>query len=209
MKDIPLHAQVICTDGEAGKTSAIILNPTTSTISHLVVEVRKYADYLVPLEKVAATTPDKVQLDCTLEELHAMQPFTRTHYVQEDVYDDPDYEGTQYLAPYVTAVRAAGGPVEDESTPPGELAVHRGTDVYATDGHVGVLEEFVIEPESGRVTHLVLRKGHLWGRRDMVIPVSAIDRSAYDSLYLKLAKDEIAELPGVTVQRNYRGQGQD
>ena len=206
MKDIPLKAKVLCTDGHAGTTTAIIINPVKQEVTHVVVESIRYVDFMVPLEHVAETTPDEVHLDCTIEELHNMQSFTETHYVQADLYEDEMYQGSQWLAPYATPIRTSGGPLEEEQVPMGELAVHRGTDVYATDGHIGVLEEFVVEPETGHVTHLVLRKGHLLSKRDVVIPVSAIDHGEYDALHLNVAKKDIEDLPGVSIQRHYKGQ---
>jgi hypothetical protein len=35
---------------------------------------------------------------------------------------------------------------------------------------------FVVDPKTGHITHLVLREGHLWGQRDVAIPVNAIER---------------------------------
>ena len=35
---------------------------------------------------------------------------------------------------------------------------------------------FVADPQTGHITHLILREGHLWGQRDVVIPVNAIER---------------------------------
>jgi site-specific recombinase XerD len=90
--------------------------------------------------------------------------------------------------------------------PLGKLAVHRGAKVYATDGHIGVLEEFVVEPESSHITHIVLSKGHLWGKRDVVIPVSVVDHGEYDNLYLNIEKKTVKDLPGVSIQRHYGGQ---
>ena len=206
MKDIPLEAKVLCTDGHAGTTSAVIVNPVKQEVTHVVVESIKYLDFLVPLEMVADTTPGEVHLNCTIEELHGMRSFTETHYVHDDLYDGAMYQGSQYLAPYATQGPDYGGLMEEEKVPFGELAVHRGTIVHATDGRIGVMEEFVIESDTGHVSHIVLRKGHLWGKRDVVIPVSAIDHGNYESLFLNVTKKAIQDLPGVSIQRHYTGQ---
>jgi sporulation protein YlmC with PRC-barrel domain len=206
MKDMPLKARVICTDGHAGTTTAIIINPVKREVTHVVVESIKYLDFLVPLAKVTDTTPAEVHLDCTIAELHQMRSFTRTHYVHDDLFDGEMYQGSQYLAPYATQIPEYGRLFEEEKVPIGELAVHPGTTVFAKDGRIGELEEFVVEPDTGHVTHIVLRKGHLWGKRDVVIPVSAIDHGDYESLYLNIMKKAIPDLPGVSIQRHYSGQ---
>ena len=92
-------------------------------------------------------------------------------------------------------------PVEYERIPPGELAVHRGAHVEATDGHVGKVDEFLVDPTSGHITHLILRKGHLWGQTDVAIPISEIERTMEDIVYLKLDKHDIAALPAISVRR--------
>jgi hypothetical protein len=45
------------------------------------------------------------------------------------------------------------------------LALSQHDSVEATDGHVGNIAEFLIDPRTDAITHLVLREGHLWGRK--------------------------------------------
>jgi len=62
------------------------------------------------------------------------------------------------------------------------------------------VDKFLIEPASEHITHLVLREGHLWGRRDVTIPVSQIDLIEDSTVYLKLDKEGVGRLPGVPVR---------
>jgi sporulation protein YlmC with PRC-barrel domain len=87
--------------------------------------------------------------------------------------------------------------IEHELTPAGDVAVARGTAVEATGGEVGRVDDFVIDPVTERVTHLVLRTGHLWGTRDVTIPVEAIERIDELTVRLKLNKHAIGALPAV------------
>jgi sporulation protein YlmC with PRC-barrel domain len=75
--------------------------------------------------------------------------------------------------------------------------VRQGARVEATDGRVGRLDEFLVDPANEHVTHLVMREGHLWGRRDVTIPVSEIDLIEEDTIYLKLDKEQVGALPTV------------
>jgi hypothetical protein len=52
------------------------------------------------------------------------------------------------------------------------LAVRHGIPVEATDITVGEASGFAIESETGRITHLVLREGHLFSKKDAEIPIS-------------------------------------
>jgi len=47
--------------------------------------------------------------------------------------------------------------------------------------------------------YLVLREGHLWGQKDVSIPVAQIDHMKEDSVYLKLDKQSIGALPTTPV----------
>jgi sporulation protein YlmC with PRC-barrel domain len=91
-----------------------------------------------------------------------------------------------------------------EHIPPSELAVRRGARVEATDGHVGEVDEFIVDKANGHITHLVLREGHMWGEKDITIPVSEIDRIEENAVHLKLDKSKIGSLPEIPVDRRRR-----
>ena len=40
----------------------------------------------------------------------------------------------------------------------------------------------------------MLERGHLWGRREVVIPAAAVERVQNDSITLKLTKQQVGEL---------------
>lgn len=73
--------------------------------------------------------------------------------------------------------------------------------VEATDGHVGNVGELVTDPDSGQVTHLVLQEGHGLGKREVTLPLSAVERVKGDTVYLKLDKEAVKQLPSLPVQR--------
>ena len=88
-----------------------------------------------------------------------------------------------------------------EHIPAGELAVKKGASVEAKDGSIGFVDEFLVNPENHCVTHMILREGHLWGQKDVTIPVDQIDHFDHDTVYLKTSKREIESLPSIPVQR--------
>jgi uncharacterized protein YifN (PemK superfamily) len=75
--------------------------------------------------------------------------------------------------------------------------------VEATDGYVGHVDEFVVNPENGHITHLVMREGHLWGKKDVILPLSAMGDTHDDTVFLKLDKHQIASLPIFPVHRRW------
>jgi sporulation protein YlmC with PRC-barrel domain len=78
------------------------------------------------------------------------------------------------------------------------VAVSRGEQVHATDGDIGRVQGLVIDPASHHVTHVLLQEGHLWGRKEVAIPVSAVT-GADDGIQLKISKQEVQDLPGVDI----------
>jgi sporulation protein YlmC with PRC-barrel domain len=203
--EIPIDAAVECTDGPCGRSTYVVLNPVTRKVTHLVVKEKDllHIERLVPMSLVKESTPQKIHLRCNKDKLGRLEYFIETHFVPAD----PVYSGSMYEAyeghmlwPYVIPENATI-PLEEEQVPPGELAVHRGAQVHATDGQIGRVDEFLIEPESGHITHLVLREGHLWGQRDVTIPVSAIERIQESDVYLKLDKASVEALPAIPIRR--------
>jgi hypothetical protein len=81
--------------------------------------------------------------------------------------------------------------------PPSEVALHRGARVKATDGYVGQVDEFLVDPISEQITHLVLCEEHMWGRKDVGIPISLVKHVEGDTVYLKVDKHTIEALPAV------------
>ncbi len=198
--DIPVNAEVHCVDGPCGHVTSVIVNPTNWEITHLVVKEKRFphTERLVSIDEVVESTPHQVRLRCTTQELSAMDPFIETQFIQAEA---PECTGGPclmwpYVVPEDLTVR-----LETEHIPPGELAVHRGDHVEATDGRVGRIDEFLVDPANGHITHLVLREGHLSGQKDVTIPVSAIDRIEEDTVYLKLDKRSIEALPTIPIRR--------
>jgi hypothetical protein len=48
-----------------------------------------------------------------------------------------------------------------------------------------------------------MREGHLWGKKDVIIPVSAISKSSAEIVYLNLDKHQIEALPTFPLQRDW------
>jgi PRC-barrel domain len=72
--------------------------------------------------------------------------------------------------------------------------VRRGEPVHATDGDIGKVQGLAIDPGSRHMTHVLLQEGHLWGRKKVAIPVSAV-ASTGDGIRLTIDKHEVQDLP--------------
>jgi uncharacterized protein YrrD len=207
--DIPVDVEVHCTDGLCGRSTYVLINPVRKEVTHLVVKEAEWphAERVVPIDAVSETAPDVILLHGSRDQVHKMAPFAETEYIEEDMPTGErpvaGYMGTgsYMLWPYTTPYESELVPVEHKKIPLGEVAIKRGTGVEATDGRVGRVDELLVTPENDHFTHLVMREGHLWGQKDIAIPVSEIDRMEEDTVYLKLNKKEIAALPAIPVRR--------
>ena len=86
------------------------------------------------------------------------------------------------------------------------MAIKPGTAVAATDGHVGVVSDLIIDPESGAVTHVGLQIGSPTSREEVSLPLAAIDHVSRDTVFLRLSKEDIAQLPAIPL-RHYHVNG--
>ena len=209
---IPLNAQVECTDGVCGRSVFVLIDPIVDQVTNLVVkeDSSPNTEYIVPVEFVTETIADTIRLSCSKAELEKMDPFIKTRFIQEKVpaiysrYGGGTFGyGSMYYMPYAALDRTVYEKEEIQQVPPGELTVRRGTRVEATDGYVGKVDEFVVNPENGHITHLVMREGHLWGKKDVIIPLSAMGDTHGDTVFLKIDKQQIESLPTFPLKRRW------
>jgi uncharacterized protein YrrD len=72
------------------------------------------------------------------------------------------------------------------------------TRVHATDGEIGRVQRLVIDPSSRHVTHVLLQEGHLWDRKEVAIPISAMASSS-GGIVLAIDKQHVQDLPPVNI----------
>jgi sporulation protein YlmC with PRC-barrel domain len=211
-----LGAEVGCADGECGKLKSVVINPGDDTVTHLVVEPahRQGFGKLVPLRlvrtAVSGTDSGEVRLDCTMAEFGRLDPAEAT-YLSSDVGEPgirPGESGASW--PYYAPPGVMGGPglpgdlgqaaqaITVDTVPdqlPGEEETSRGEHVHATDGDIGHVQGIAVDPGTGRVTHVHLRMGHLWRRKAVLIPRSAIAEVDADGFHLNISAQEVHSLP--------------
>jgi len=193
-----------CSDGPCGDVRRVVVNPVAREVTHLVIEPahRSGLGRLVPLDLVEADAGE-VHLRCTVAEFEKLPHAEETdflpggsgyeNYAQHEAYYWP-YFGIEGGADPVVA--NASGIVTRDTLPPGEVGVRRGEPVHASDGEIGKVEGLVVEPAHGHVTHVLLQEGHLWGRKQVAIPIGAVERLG-EVIAINLTKREIEDLPAV------------
>ena len=208
-----IGTEVSGSDGPVGKLSRVIVDPTVEEVTHLAVEPEHRPDLgrLVPLDLVEfGGAAGGIRLRCTKAEFGNLDPAEDTQIIPaSDAYGGygagqigymPYYglEGGGLAVPGVGRGAGAISPqvVATDSVPLGEVEIRRGDSVQATDGDIGRVQGLVIDPASRHVTHVLLQEGHLWGKKEVSIPISAVT-STRDGIVLKLSKLEVQDLPPV------------
>lgn len=209
MLDIPVNAKVSCTDGHAGTSTYIVMNPVNQEVTHIVVQEfihGRSAERMVPLVFVANTTPDSIDLNINKDELTQLPQFIEDFYIQ-NVPTATDAH--VYLEPFVTPLDIEVTTVIDENVLAEGIVVRRGMSIEATDGFVGKVRELIIDPTSHKVTHVLLHKGHLWGAKDIMIPLANVERVDADSIFLDVDKTAVKNLPPFDINRHYEPPKED
>jgi hypothetical protein len=208
--EIPLNAHVECTDGVFGRSIFVLINPVLDELTHIVVkENSSSSEYIVPIEFVSNSSDETITLRCNKAQLRMMDPFIKKQYIENKVpYTDSRASNMAYgmgtfYWPYVTADRKVNVSVEQRAIPPEELAVRRGARIEATDGYIGKVDEFLVDQEKCHITHLVLREGHLWGQKEVVIPISAMKETQEETVFLNLSKHQVESLPSYPLNRRW------
>ena len=199
--DISINAKVSCVDGPYGESTHVIIKPTTQEITHLVVsnDSLPETEYLVSIDHIVESTPTFIKLNCTRDELEKMPVFAKAEFIPSTL---AGFGGGPYMMwPYYAPIPSYTAPDMD-LIPSDELVIEYGAQVEASDGHVGRVDEFLINPANDKISHLVMREGHLWGQKEVTIPVSQIDHYKDNTVYLKLNKKDIENLPSAPVRHN-------
>lgn len=197
--NIPLDADVHCTDGPGGHTTAIIVDPQTQRVTNVVVE-HHGATYLVPFTAVAESGTGGIQLRWSLAELAGAAPFEEVAYVGDEAAGGVAVPSA--VVPFALDPQYAVESVElsylrVEQVPEGQVAIHRDSSAEATDGRAGEIEGLAVDQATGQITHVPFHHGHLWAKHHVAVPASAIDHIRTDVVILNVDKSAVSQLPEV------------
>ena len=216
---LDVGSSVRCSDGHFGEISDVVIDPTTRRVTHLVVQPHHHQEtaLLVPAEWARASGPGDaaITLDRTIAEIGGLEPVREAAYLRlgEFPVEDPDWDvGVQDILamPYYQDLGGVTGAAFDyeshvtvryDRIPKGEVELRRASAVHSSDGHhLGHVDGFVVDDEE-HITHIVLERGHLWGKREITIPAGAIAAMETDSAVLTLTKDEVGAIRATRVHR--------
>jgi hypothetical protein len=191
-----IGAKASCSDRRCGVVRRIIIDPATRIVTHLVIEPthRREPGRLVPLDLID-TAPGRIRLRCTVAEFDQLDPAEEWELVESPLPRKGMMGMTQY-----TWIPAPVRITVHEIVPAGEAQVGPGDRVHALDGEIGPVQGLLVDPGGCHVTHVLLREGHLRGRRRAAIPVSAVT-AVQHGVRLNITKQQARRLPPVRTNR--------
>jgi sporulation protein YlmC with PRC-barrel domain len=200
-----MGVRVDARDGHCGHLTRVIIDPVAQSLTHLVVTPRQKAlARLVPVDVVESVENDVLRLDCTKERFNRFDIAEEAQFLPADT-DSFGYGDGSMKWPFygLEAEHSPGSgrhqPMYSDRVPTGEVEIRRGASVHAKDGWIGAVQGLVIEPTDHHVTHLLLQEGHLWGRKQVAIPIGSAARVG-DEVRVDLTKDEVGALPAVRLR---------
>jgi sporulation protein YlmC with PRC-barrel domain len=171
-------AEVDCGDGHCGRIRLVVVDVGARAVTDLAVEPGHWrGGRLVPIELVDSAGSD-VRLSCSRADFESLRPAEMTDFG----------ERSQTPGMHIT--------VWEYPVDVGELSMRAGDPVYATDGEIGHVEGFLVDHGTYAVTHVLLDQGHLWGKKEVAIPMSSVTALG-GGIGLMLTVDQVRELPSV------------
>jgi hypothetical protein len=220
-----IGAEASCIDGVCGAVRRVVVDPLTREVTHLVIAPKFSAETkLVPLDLLDPTA-EEVHLHCTLAHFATLPAADETDFIP-GASGYPGYGSEQAMSwPYYglglgggmglgvgglgagiglggeLGIGNAGQALTFETVPKGEIDIHRGDAVHATDGEIGHVRGLVISMPDHGVTHILLHEGHLFGRKDVSIPMSAV-AGVDHGIRLNISRQQVQDLDPIEIDHS-------
>lgn len=196
----PIGVPARCADGVCGHVTQVVLDPIDDKVTHIVVEPehRQGIGRLVPID-AATGHGGEVDLRYTKAQFDELPRAEEIRFLPGTV-GYPGYEPKQLLMwPHFGTDTTE--PIVADTLPAGEVPVQRGETVHAIDGQIGIVDGVIVDRRSRHVTHIVLKEGHFFGRKDVAIPIDAVREVNTDGIRLSMSRRDVQGLPSIDFHR--------
>jgi len=204
-----IGAEVDGSDGHLGRLERVIVDPIAKALTHLAIAAKHHSEEgrLVPIELVEDAGPERIRLRATRAEFEKFDAAEDVQFLPGGG-DWMGYDGGGAMTwPYYGLGAPLSGGVEGHQSgpmfvdriPTGEVDINRGDPVHASDGWIGSIQGLVVDRKDHHVTHVLLKEGHFWGRKQVAIPIGAVTR-VDEEIRVGLTKQQVEDLPPVVLE---------
>ncbi|HZT95617.1 MAG TPA: PRC-barrel domain-containing protein [Chloroflexota bacterium] len=204
MMEFHIGAHIVDREGErVGTLKNVIVNPDTKQVEEIVLGESGMIgrEVVVPVGTVAAAEADQIQLDLDQNQVGKLKDFVHTNYIAPEPggFTGMPWAGGALIAPGIAPVGAAAGletiaytPIveTEEQIPEGDVDIRPGTEVWATDGKVGTVDDVFVDPQTNRVTGFVVKEGFIF-QHDVEVSLAQISSIGSERIDLKVAKADL------------------
>jgi len=198
-------------DAQLGKLTDLIVQPETRRVTHLVVEDRTGKARLVPAELLVQerTLGGVVALSCSgadFADFDSIRSFSYVGFAEglraeqgteigvEDVSVMPSF-GELALGDYAGDFGGGAYGLTYDSIPSGSAELRSESMVVSESREtIGNVDGFLVE--GLRLTHVVVRRTHLWNTGSAAIPIESVVAIDTDSVTITLSTDTVDALDG-------------
>jgi hypothetical protein len=205
---LELGERARCSDGAVRELADLVVDAGSRRVTHLVIQPKDDpgAARLVPVDLAAADgAKHEISLRCSAQQLEELSLVHEHAFVDggQQAEEEDGWEvgvrDMQVIPDYLpTAMPGELSPevvVTYDRVPKGEIELRHASDVYSADQHhLGSVDGVVVDADGG-IDQLLLGRGHLWWRREISIPATAIGELANDMVTLGVKKAELGTFP--------------
>jgi len=192
MPALVIGAPVHALDGRAGTLEKVVVDPHARRATHLVVSkgwlLKEHR--VVPVQAIERVDAAGIHLDAATAELEQLPVYREESFIPPDPTWEPIegyavahtlmwgglYPGVPYpVIPGIEHTTYAG-------VPEGAIVLRRGVDVFCNTSLVGTLDHILVDPLSGKMTHLVIEERGT-GRR-VIVSQSCVRELHEDAIVL-------------------------
>jgi len=185
-----------------GKLTHVVVDPATKEVAEIVLGESGILgrDALVPVGAVTTAEHDQIQLELTKDQIGNLKDFVLSHFVEPVGDSGSAAWGTgSLIAQGVGPVGAASGmeglaytPIveSEEQIPEGDVDLRPGTEVWASDGKIGHVDDVLVDEETKRVRGFLVKEGHIF-HHDVEVSLKQVANIGTDRITLSLSKEDL------------------
>jgi uncharacterized protein YrrD len=206
---IRIGSQVLAPEGEeqVGTVEKVVISPKTRQVTHLLIHRGPlpllHHDVVVPVGAVSGVSEAVVRLNVPLDLLNSVASYNAGDYTTPDAKWQPpvEYQPNQVLFALPGASESLNqllprneGHTENTQTEPEGVLIGTDTKVEANDGSIGRVDRVLLDPDSGRVTHFVVREGQFLPKHT-IVPVDWAAEITPETIRLAVGREQLGALP--------------
>ncbi|MCB0164312.1 MAG: hypothetical protein KDI79_08810 [Anaerolineae bacterium] len=194
-----LGTKVHCTDGQCGNLSKLVIDPDNGYVTDIIVEkgFLMTTDTVLPITLVEEVTDEQIRLSISSDDISRYPNYQVTEF--EEPAEIPGQQPVNVISPFgvQTVTEPAVPMVKRKITrgiEAGRQVIEAGMKVSNDDGVVGKVDRVILDPVTGKITHIVIDQGLIVSNLT-IIPIAIVESIYNDGIFVIATNQEIEQFP--------------